>query len=446
MSTFPTQLASRLLLDSISYSNCLPPWRDGVEIDFADQDHRIQKRIQEYLNGRKPEKPFAILVPKKNGAKKRWLIPSVADQIVLQAAVSGLARRVIKRVDDKRVFSYRYNRDPDRLLFIESQIRSWTQFQEKTDSRLKQPSSFMLQLDLESAYQRIERGKFYDFLEQVAGGGDEVKIIRLLIDGFAGDEKGLPLVNDSVFFLGNVYLSTVDEIIRREAPDFIRFVDDYRIFGDSKEVLSDMFARIHRALAGTDFAISIPKVKIGSTSEYLDAIGKAGHARTEEHGSYISAVILSDVIAPEGLVELVAQVINQPDELMNEGLGRFLLGTVRRMRLNDDVAMQMNYPESPRSRFDEGIDERKGLVDSAVQLLKRYSSQEDEAWRAVWIAYVFSEYLPKPICNAIRGNRAVSPVVQLWTPRTEPHVKAKPNNTASPDDLSYLEEGRRYRG
>ena len=46
MSVFPTQLASRLVLDSISYSNCLPLWRDGVEIDFADQGRRIQKRIQ----------------------------------------------------------------------------------------------------------------------------------------------------------------------------------------------------------------------------------------------------------------------------------------------------------------------------------------------------------------------------------------------------------------
>jgi len=445
MSVFPTQLASRLVLDSISYSNCLPLWRDGVEIDFADQGRRIQKRIQEYLNGRKPDKPFALLVPKKSGSKKRWLIPSVADQIVLQAAVSGLARRVVQHVDEKRVFSYRYNRDPDRLLFVESQIRSWTQFQEKTESRLKQRSSFMLQLDLESAYQRIERGKFYDFLDQVSAGGDEIKIIRLLIDGFAGDAEGLPLVNDSVFFLGNLYLSTVDEIIRKEAPDFIRFVDDYRIFGDSKEALSDMFARIHRALARTNFAISIPKVKIGSSSEYLNAISKAGYARTQEH-NYISAAILSDIIAPEGLVELVAQVINQPDELMNEALGRFLLGAVRRMRLNDEVAMQMNYPDSPLSQFDECIHERKGLVDSAVELLKRYSSQEDEAWRAVWIAYVFSAYLPKSICKAIRANRTVSPVVQLWTPGAVSPVKVQPDSTASPDDLSYLEEGRRYGG
>jgi hypothetical protein len=446
MSSFPIQLASRLVLDSISYSNCLPPWLDGIEINFADWDRPIRKRIQEYLNGRKPEKPFAILVPKKNGSKKRWLIPSVADQVVLQAAVSGLARRVIQRVDDKRVFSYRYNRDPDRLLFVESQIHSWTQFQERTESRLKQPSSFMLQLDLESAYGRIQRGKFYDFLEQVAGGGDEVKIIRLLIDGFAGEEEGLPLVNDSVFFLGNVYLSTVDEIIRRETRDFIRFVDDYRIFADSKEALSNMFARIHRALAGTNFVISTPKVKIGSSSEYLDAIRKAGNARTEEH-DYISPAILTDVMPPEGLVELVAQVINQPDEFMNEALGRFLLGAVRRMRLDDDVAKQMKYNlGSPRSQFDAGIRERKGLVDSAVQLLERYSSQEDEAWRAVWIAYVFSEYLPKWICKAIRDNHAVPAVVQLWTVCAERPVKEGPDNSAFPDDLNYLEEGRKYHG
>ena len=446
MSSFPTQLASRLVLDSISYSNCLPPWRDGVEHDFADRDRRIRARIQEYLKGRKPDNPFAILVPKKNGRKKRWVIPSVTDQIILQAAMSGLAHRVIQRVDDKRVFSYRYNRDPDRLLFIESQIRSWTQFQEKTETRLKQPSSFMLQLDLESAYQRIQRGKFYDFLEQAVGGGDEVRIIRLLIDRFAGDEEGLPLVNDSVFFLGNIYLSTVDEIIRQEAPDFIRFVDDYRIFGDSKEGLNDMFGRIHRALANTNFAISIPKVKIGSSSEYLDAVRKAGSARTEDSHDYISATILSDVIAPEGLVDLIAQVVNRPDELMNEALGRYLLGAVRRMRLNNDVATQMNYPESPLSQFDEGVQGRTGLVDSAVELFKRYSSQEDEAWRAIWIAYVFPEHLPAPICKAVRANRAVTPIVQLWTPGGGSSVKVKRDDTASPDDLSYLEEGRRYGG
>jgi len=445
MSSFPTQLASRLVLDSISYSNCLPPWRDGVEINFADQDRRTRKRIQEYLNGRKPEKPFSILVPKKNGSKRPWLIPSVADQVVLQAAVSGLARRLIQRIDEKRVFSYRYNRDPDRLLFIENQIRSWTQFQEATESRLTRPSSFMLQLDLESAYQRIQRSKFYEFLEQVAGSTDEVKIIRLLIEAFAGDQGGLPLVNDSVFFLGNVYLSTVDEIIRRAAPEFIRFVDDYRIFGKSKTALNDMFARIHRALVGTNFAISISKVKIGSGSDYLDAIRKAGNARTEEQDNYISAAILSDLIAPEGLVELVAQVINQPDELMNEALGRFLLGAVRRMRLNGDVAVeQMTYGDSPLSQFDEGIDKRKGLVDSAVHLLEQYSSQRDEEWRAVWIVYVFSEHLPASVCRAIQANRTVSPIVRLWMHGGDSSVKVKHDNAVFPDDLNYVEEGRRY--
>jgi hypothetical protein len=304
----------------------------------------------------------------------------------------------------------------------------------------------MLQLDLASAYQRIQRDKFYDFLEKAAEGGDEVKLIRRLIDGFAGDEEGLPLINDSVFFLGNVYLTTVDEIVRREAPDFIRFVDDYRIFGTSKEALNETFERIHRALTGTSFEISTSKVKIGSGNEYLDAIAKGGYAQTEHDGKYISAAIFSDVIAPDTLVELVSKVIKEPDMFMNEGLGRLLLGAVRRMRLNAELATQMNHRDSPLSRFDLAIEERKGLVDSAVQLLERYSTQKEEAWRAVWIAYVFSDYIRESTRKSIGANPAVSPVVHLWTSRGKPAPNMKSDNPMGLFDLNYLEEGRRYRG
>lgn len=444
MSSLSIQLASRLVHDSISYSNGLPPWVDTVERNFGAQDQRLRKRIDEYLNGRAPERPFSILVPKKNGLKKPWLIPSVADQVILQAAVSGLARRLARHFDEKRVFSYRYNRDPSRLQLVESQVRSWTEFQGETQARLKQSSSVMLQLDLESAYQRIQRDKFYEFLDRAAGGGEEVKIIRRLLDGFAGDEDGLPLVNDSVFFLGNVYLDTVDELVRREAPDFIRFVDDYRIFGKSKQGLSDTFARIQRALAGTNFAISTPKVKIGTGNEYLDAIAKGGYARTEDEGSYVSAAIFSDVIAPQTLVELVAKVIKEPDMWMNEGLGRLVVGALRRMRLNDELATRMNYTESPLLRFESGIQEIKGLIASAAELLERYSTQQEEAWRAIWIAYVFSDHVPDSLLKMIRTNRAVSPVVQLWA---SPAARsASTSDETSIDELSYVEQGRRYRG
>jgi hypothetical protein len=106
----------------------------------------------------------------------------------------------------------------------------------------------------------------------------------------------------------------------------------------------------------------------------------------------------------------------------------------------------MNYVESPIRRFDSGIQEQEGLVDSAVQLLKLYSTQKEEAWRAVWIAYVFSDHIPESTKESIRANPAVSPVVQLWTSHGELVPNLKSDNSTDLFDLNYLEEGRKYRG
>ena len=89
----PIQLAIRLVLDSISYSNPLPPWFDSVTIDYKKRERTIGKKILRYLDGEKPTVPFQIDLPKKTGGKKPWKVPSVNDQIILQAGVSVLAKQ-----------------------------------------------------------------------------------------------------------------------------------------------------------------------------------------------------------------------------------------------------------------------------------------------------------------------------------------------------------------
>src|SRR5687767_11570409 len=267
--SLPTRLATRLVFDSVSYSNCLPPWRDDVDMDFADMDRHIRRRISEYLKGRNPSAPFTILVPKRNGSKKKWVIPSVMDQVILQTAVSELARPVSTLLDEKRVFSYRINKNPNKVQFTENQAASWTLFQETTQSRLKGPASSMLQMDLEGAFHSIDRPRFYDFLKRVSPSGIEVKLVEHLVESFAGHDPGLPLINDSLFFLGNAYLAVVDQVIQKQTPSFIRFVDDYRIFGSSNDGLERRFEQIDRALGDLGFKINMSKVKVGTRNDYF---------------------------------------------------------------------------------------------------------------------------------------------------------------------------------
>ena len=438
LQNLPIQLACRLVFDSVSYSNPLPPWFDWVEVGIDSKTGLIAQRIREYLDGRSPAAPFEIFVPKKNGAKKRWLIPSVVDQIVLQAAACKIARPVNAQIDAEKVFSYRYNHDPNRLQFTESQVSSWIQFQDETQRRLQPGGKSMLQFDLQAAFQSIPRPAFFAFLAKASAGGMEIDILRRLLDSYSGPADGLPLINDTVFFLGNAYFGVVDEIVRRHAPEFIRFVDDYRVFGESDAILGKAFENINRELLDIGFKVNMSKLKLGSGRDYLEAIGAAGFAKTDDYHEYTSAAIFSDVVAPAALVALVAKVISNPEEHMNEGLGRLLLGAIRRLRLNAAVASECNYPQSPATQFNDELGGRGQICAAAAKLLLTYAADGNEDWRAVWIAYVFSDHLSDKTRQAVIGLNSVSSLVRIWTQwRNDDYLGDK----ITIEDMGYLEQG-----
>src|SRR5690348_11778652 len=100
-SSFLVQLAIRLLLDSVSYSNPLPEWVDVLVIDYDSRTERIFKALSGYFERTTPKKPFEIDVPKRFGTPKTWVVPSVNDQIVIQACVSSIAQTLEERCIDR---------------------------------------------------------------------------------------------------------------------------------------------------------------------------------------------------------------------------------------------------------------------------------------------------------------------------------------------------------
>jgi hypothetical protein len=390
----PIQLATRLFLDSISYSNPLPPWFDSIIINYEQRERTIGRKIIKYLNGEKPTTPFQIDLPKKTGGKKPWKVPSVNDQIILQAGVSVLAKQASQVLDRERALSYRYNTDADRLQLTESQVSSWKEFQNATERR-RRTRSHILQVDLENAFESIDRARFFDFLERLAPKHVAVVFLKLMLESFSGNDRGLPLINDSVFFLGNAYLHVVDQAIKKSCSDFIRFVDDYRIFGNSAAELEEILDQLNQQLAPLGFKIKQSKVKLGSTEEYFDAIANGRYATTteDEHG-YISATAFEDISAPDQLVTLIGRAVKSPDDLLTEGFGRLTLGAIRRIRINEEVAYTKNYPRSPLEKFTNLLSADKELIGNAFNLLEKYLQSGDESWRATWMLYMLIDAHP----------------------------------------------------
>ena len=168
-SSFPVQLAIRLLLDSVSYSNALTEWVDALVIDYYGRIKRINQALSDYSEGAIPRKAFEIEVPKKFGTPKTWVVPSVNDQIAIQACVSSISDRIEGRCIDRAVvYSSRLNRDPKRLSFLENQVDAWAEFQSVVHARCA-ADQCLLQIDLKDAYDRIQRPSFFEISKRENG-------------------------------------------------------------------------------------------------------------------------------------------------------------------------------------------------------------------------------------------------------------------------------------
>jgi hypothetical protein len=319
----------------------------------------------------------------------------------------------------------------------------------------------MLQLDLESAFQSIDRTKFLAFARALAPNSIAAKLLQLLLESFGLDVKGVkgvPLINDSLFFLGNAYLHVVDGVIQRHSKDFVRFVDDYRIFGESQAHLEALLSRVSLELEGMGFRINMNKVKLGSSGEYLDAVAKGAYAKTDDSSRYVSAAVFSDVVEPKQMVDLVARVVREPDKYLNEGFGRLVLGAIRRMRLNHEVALQQNYPDSPRTAFAEQLSSNDELVSATLSLLERYLSTNDEDWRSVWLLYVMEDINITPSLTSRFNDlvkefqkKATGPqLAGLWArklwPAKQTKTEVKIEELEELHELGYIETGLRLFG
>jgi hypothetical protein len=81
---------------------------------------------------------------------------------------------------------------------------------------------------------------------------------------FPGDDlfaalrpRGLPIGNLTSQFWANVYLNSFDHFVQRElrCPAYLRYVDDFLLFGDDKQTLWAWKRRIEKRLAGLRLAI-----------------------------------------------------------------------------------------------------------------------------------------------------------------------------------------------
>jgi hypothetical protein len=90
------------------------------------------------------------------------------------------------------------------------------------------------------------------------------------------NKKGLPIGNYSSQFFANLYLNELDQFIKRNLKQrfYIRYVDDFVIFGKDKLALEELVGKINKFLKiSLNLELNYAKIKLEKADKGLDFSG-----------------------------------------------------------------------------------------------------------------------------------------------------------------------------
>ncbi|MFN4864996.1 MAG: RNA-directed DNA polymerase [Cyanobium sp.] len=174
-----------------------------------------------------------------------------------------------RRVSSSIVFSYRFKPVQVTGSLFDTTV-GWVEFQAEASRKACQ-HAFVLRCDISDFYPRIYHHRLENALRRATENSEVVNRIRDLVSAIAaGPSYGLPVGGPAARLLSELLLNSVDRLLLAEKINFIRFVDDYLIFADSREKAHSSLIRLSQLLL-TNEGLSLQKTKsrIQSSAEFL---------------------------------------------------------------------------------------------------------------------------------------------------------------------------------
>jgi Reverse transcriptase (RNA-dependent DNA polymerase) len=249
------------------------PIENRLLFDLSDAASAVLKDVDKDFESSLARMP--VLTSKElaavgyNGFRQGTQVDSVWNAYLLALVITIGEEIEARRVPPSVVFSYRYKPDPSSGSLFDKVV-GWAQFQ-STAKDMAQKCSFVLRCDISDFYPRIYHHRLENALRRATQKVEVAKRIMALVKGIsAGPSYGLPVGGPAARLLSELLLSSVDRLLISEGIRFIRFVDDYILFAESRERAHSALIRLNELLL-TNEGLSLQKSKTRtlSSAEFL---------------------------------------------------------------------------------------------------------------------------------------------------------------------------------
>jgi len=134
-------------------------------------------------------------------------------------------------------------------------------------------NKFVLQCDIRKFYPSIKHSQMKRVLRRKISDRRILRLLDNIVDSCGGD-RNVPIGNLTSQWFGNVFLNELDHFIKEKLQwhDYIRYCDDFCLFGDDKRVLWDMKRKI-LDFVQNDLELTFSKCSVYPLSRGFDFIG-----------------------------------------------------------------------------------------------------------------------------------------------------------------------------
>ena len=259
----------------------------GIELleNYSDifVDHlkeKIQKCESVFKKGKEYEPhPLQLMdVPKKDLSLRPGAVPEIIDRIYYQSLCNAIASNIDNKLnfdDSNVVFSYRLAKeDDDRDYMFVDQPTAYNNFVGYQSSLCNNNDfKYVIETDISNYFERIYHHNLITLLEGFVCDSEIVSALaKLLRKWNEGVSYGLPQGLWPSDLLGNIYLYDLDIAMKNENYHYIRYVDDIRLFCNSKTEAKTALIKINQTLRTLGLNIQPSKTYIHEINDFCQQV------------------------------------------------------------------------------------------------------------------------------------------------------------------------------
>jgi len=271
-------------------------WKDRATKDYFGIkmfNHKLDENLKNLSNtiisgDYKPTRPQKFYVPKASKTQRTKSMLIIEDALVYQAIANVIAYRNFDKISDNNNFVFGSvlteevkegtellnSEEEKNLFFFKHYLGLYKKFADSVNKAiLEDEVTHKFETDITGFFDSIPHYNLLNILGKKFNAEPEIlDILSECLDCWSGTREsytfgvGIPQGSQPSFFLANILLHDLDNLIKHDGYIYYRYMDDIRIYAFDEDDLINALVKIDKYLKGIGLSLNAKKTSIEKIS------------------------------------------------------------------------------------------------------------------------------------------------------------------------------------